>query len=77
MRLGLRKFAAFSACISFSFVCSCEKHRVGEMPDAQKEHADLATQSAKSSGTSSERATPSATSPTLTPAEFFPESTPP
>src|SRR6266487_6232324 len=54
--------------------CSCEKHRVGELPDVQKEHVDLAAQSAKNSSPSSERST--SPSPTLTPAEFFPATKP-
>jgi hypothetical protein len=76
MRFGLRKFTALSACTSLVLFCSCEKHRLGEMPDAQKEHVDLASQPAKSSGASSEGATPFSPSPTLTPAEFFPGSKP-
>jgi len=77
MRLDPQKFAAFAACISLIFICSCEKHRVGELPDVQKEHVDLAAQAAKSSSPSSKRSTSPSPSSTLTPAEFFPESTPP
>jgi hypothetical protein len=77
MRFGLRKFTAVSACTSSILFCSCEKHRLGEMPDAQKEHVDLAAQPAKNWSPSSERSISPSPSPTLTPAEFFPESTRP
>jgi hypothetical protein len=72
MRLGLRKCAIFFACVWLLLICSCEKHRVGEMPDAQKEHVDLAAQPAKTSNASPE----GLPSPSLTPAEFFPGTKP-
>jgi hypothetical protein len=49
----------------FSF--SCEKHRVGELPEVQKEHVDLAPGGHEA--TSKPEHSP-------TPAEFFPESKP-
>jgi hypothetical protein len=76
MRFGLRKFTAVSACTSLILFCSCEKHRLGEMPDAQKEHLDPAAQPAKTSSASPERSTSSSPSPSLTPAEFFPGTKP-
>jgi hypothetical protein len=68
MRFLLRNCVAFSACVSLIAICSCEKHKVGEMPDVQKERTDLANQSAtpETGGTSP---TPSAKP---TPADFFP-----
>src|SRR5437660_526601 len=35
--------------VGLLLICSCEKHRVGEMPDAQTEHVYLAAQPAKTS----------------------------
>jgi len=61
--------------VALLLICSCEKHRVGEMPDAQTEHVDLAAQPAKTSSASPEGS--ASPSPALTPAEFFPERTPP
>jgi hypothetical protein len=46
---------------------SCEKHPVGEMPEVQKEHVDLAP-GGKEATSHPERAP--------TPAEFFPENKP-
>jgi len=63
--------------VALLLICSCEKHRVGEMPDAQTEHVDLAPQPAKASSASPEGSASPSPPPALTPAEFFPESTPP
>src|SRR6266487_6146565 len=76
MRLDQRKCAILFACVWLLLICSCEKHRVGEMPDAQKEHVDLAAQSTKTSSAPSERSTSPSPAPTLTPAEFFPGTKP-
>jgi hypothetical protein len=62
--------------VALLLICSCEKHRVGEMPDAQTEHVDLAAQPAKTSSASPEGSASSSPSPTLTPAEFFPGTKP-
>jgi hypothetical protein len=71
MRFSSRKCAAFSACALLVLICSCDKHRVGEMPEVQRERVDLAGKSEKSSSAAEERSTSSSPKPTLTPAEFF------
>jgi hypothetical protein len=76
MRFFLGKCLALFSGASLIVICSCEKHRVGEMPDAQKEHVDVAAQPAKTSSASPERSTSPSPSPTLTPAEFFPGTKP-
>jgi hypothetical protein len=77
MRFFLGKSVAVLASAALIVVCSCEKHRLGEMPEVQREHVELARASDEVelvpvSGKSE------ATSPnhTPTPAEFFPEKTP-
>jgi len=64
MRLALG-LAAAALLVLF---CSCDKHHVGELPEVQKEHVDLAEGSEKAP----ERSTsPSENGPSPTPAEFF------
>jgi hypothetical protein len=77
MRFSLRKCIALSACPCLILLFSCEKHHVGEMPEVQREQVDVASESNETS-TSPEESSPTP-SPfaTPTPAEFFPESTPP
>jgi len=54
------------------FYSSCEKHPLGEMPDVQREQVDPAKNArSRMNATDSDRPSPSAT-----PAEFFPESSP-
>jgi hypothetical protein len=71
----LPKWAAILAGISAIVLCSCEEHRLGEMPEVQREHVDLANASDEvplvptESDSERPRQTP-------TPAEFFPESSP-
>jgi len=76
MHFGVRHVVASISAAALIFCCSCEKHRVGEDPEAQKERADELKGSEENSSASKETsASPSATvSPT--PAEFFPENTP-
>jgi len=77
MHFALRKTGiAFAAGIVI-FCCSCEKHHLGEMPDAQKEHVDVASESSAAPTAPGETSTSPSPSATPTPAEFFPESTPP
>src|ERR1043166_3022175 len=72
MQFSRRACATFSLCLGFVLVCACEKHHVGEMPEVQREHADLgpgeAPRAELSGGETSTSASPSAT---VTPAEFF------
>jgi hypothetical protein len=68
MRFSLRNCIALSACVSLVLICSCEKHVVGEMPEVQKERAEVAPHS-EAAGASAVSPTPTAKP---TPAEFFP-----
>ncbi len=70
------KCIAILAGISLILICSCEEHRVGEMPEVQREHVDLVKATDDTVPLREEsKATPAMkTSPT--PAEFFPEQTP-
>jgi hypothetical protein len=67
MRFPFRRVGIVCASSALIFWCSCEKHKVGELPEVQKEHVDLEAGS---------HAAPAAPSPaaesTPTPAEFFP-----
>jgi len=76
MRSLLWKCVAIFAGASLIVICSCEKHLVGEMPEAQKEHLDLGEKSAESSPAAGEPSASPAATASPTPAEFFPESTP-
>jgi hypothetical protein len=76
MHFGLRKAASAFAAGMVIFWCSCEKHHLGEMPDAQKEHVDVASESGEASPAPEETSASSTPSATSTPAELFPESPP-
>jgi hypothetical protein len=76
MRFFLWKCVAIFAGASLVVICSCEKHPVGQMPEAQKEHLDLDGKSAERSPSAEEPNASPAASVSPTPAEFFPESTP-
>jgi hypothetical protein len=64
MRFSVRTTSVILAAASLISI-SCEKHKVGELPEVQKEHVDLASGHEAHSA-----ATPEAKP---TPAEFFPE----
>jgi hypothetical protein len=72
----MQKCIAFSACACLIVFCSCEKHRLGEMPEVQKEQVDLAA--GPKENPDAVRGTSASPTPWVkpTPAEFFPESTP-
>ena len=42
MHFGVREIAATISAVALIFCCSCEKHRLGEDPEVQKEHVDQA-----------------------------------
>jgi hypothetical protein len=42
MRVSLSKAASILGVTAVIAVCSCEKHRLGEMPDVQREQPDPA-----------------------------------
>jgi hypothetical protein len=76
MRIDVPKIGALVSIAGLTLFCSCEKHQLGEMPPAQKEHVDLGNPSAENSDVVKERSTEPNTSPNPTPAEFFPSATP-
>jgi hypothetical protein len=77
MHFGVRQAAAAVFAVALIFFCSCEKHHLGEDPEAQKEHVENSAGSEENSGVAKEEtsASPAATA-SPTPAEFFPDSTP-
>jgi hypothetical protein len=72
MASGFRRIAILSGTAALIFFCSCDKHSVGEFPEVQKEHVDLA-QEAEAAPEGKAAPVPLTTP---TPAEFFPENTP-
>jgi hypothetical protein len=72
MRLTLGKCIASSSCAFLFVICSCEKHRVGEYPEVQKEHS-YGVKATDESSSATTSPTPLAKP---TPAEFFPQSSP-
>jgi hypothetical protein len=77
MHFGVRETAAAISGAALIFCCSCEKHHLGEDPEAQKEHVDVAGGSEENSGEAKETSTSPTSSASPTPVEFFPEGTPP
>jgi hypothetical protein len=76
MHFGVREIAATISAAALIFCCSCEKHHLGEDPEVQKEHVDVAG-GTEGSPSETQEASPSATVKTSpTPVEFFPETTP-
>jgi len=65
MHFGVREIATAISAAALIFCCSCEKHRLGEDPEVQKERVG------ESKGGENENA---AQKPT--PVEFFPKTTP-
>src|ERR1043166_8152553 len=63
--------ATFCLCAGFVLVCACEKHHVGEMPEVQREHAELGSGEAPRAERGGETSTSASPSSTATPAEFF------
>jgi len=76
MHFGLRETAAVVSAAALIFCCSCEKHHLGEDPEAQKEHVDVAADSEENSATSKENAESPAATASSTPVNFFPEKSP-
>ncbi len=72
MGFSLRKCIAFSAFASLPLFCSCDKHKVGELPEVQKEH--VYPESATEEGPAAPVAPTPAVTPT--PADFFPGNKP-
>jgi hypothetical protein len=64
---------AFLACAFVIVICSCEKHRLGEFPEVQKEVVDPAKAANEPASAPGQSKSPSRDSASPTPAEFFPE----
>ena len=77
MHFGVREIAAAVSSAALIFFCSCEKHRLGEDPEVQKEHVDAASGAEENSSEAKEAPTSPEPTSSPTPVEFFPESTPP
>jgi hypothetical protein len=77
MQFGVREIAAAISAAALILSCSCEKHRLGEDPQVQKERAveskggENETAAEPSKTDTNENATKKPT-----PAEFFPKTTP-
>ena len=76
MHFGVREFDAAVSAAALIFCCSCEKHRLGEDPEAQKEHIDAAGGGGENSSEFKGALTSPTPTASPTPVEFFPESTP-
>ncbi|HWY40392.1 MAG TPA: hypothetical protein VNX27_06325 [Chthoniobacterales bacterium] len=77
MHFGVREIAATISAAAVIFFCSCDKHRVGEDPEVQKEHADEAKGGGDENVAAPNKAdVPENAAPNRTPAEFFPKTTP-
>jgi hypothetical protein len=72
----LSKCIAILAGLSLILICSCEKHRVGEMPEVQREHVELAKPGEEGAPAAGESKTSPAMKSSQTPAEFFPSASP-
>jgi hypothetical protein len=79
MRFDLRKAGAWFAIVSLIFWCSCERHRVGELPDEHatmetkgttEEHDSRSDQPTSTTNTSHTAQTPE---PRNSPPNFFPD----
>jgi hypothetical protein len=71
--MGFHRCVVILACASVVIICSCEKHRVGEFPEVQKEHVELAKPGGEAAPAANESKASSTHGPSPTPAEFFPE----
>jgi hypothetical protein len=76
MHFGVRQAAAAVSAAALIFCCSCEKHRLGEDPEVQKEHVVVPGESDETSSATKETSASPSVTVSPTPAEFFPESTP-
>jgi hypothetical protein len=76
MHFGVREVIASISAAALIFCCSCEKHRLGEDPEVQKEHVDVSGGPEENSGATKDEAASPAASVSPTPVEFFPETTP-
>jgi hypothetical protein len=77
MHFGVRQTAAVISASALIFCCSCEKHHLGEDPEVQKEHVDTPARAEENFTATKEASKSQTADASPTPAEFFPESTPP
>ena len=75
MHFGVRETAAAISTAALIFCCSCEKHRLGEDPEVQKENMGEKAGEENVAAPNKSNVHESAT-PKSTPAEFFPGNTP-
>jgi hypothetical protein len=76
MHFGLREIAAVISAAALILFCSCEKHRLGEDPEAQKEQVDEGKAGEEGAAASKKSESSETAAPKRTPGEFFPETTP-
>ena len=76
MHFGLRGIVSALSAIALIFCCSCEKHHLGEDPEVQKEQVENAGGAGEDSAPKKENAESPAPTASMTPVEFFPETTP-
>ena len=76
MDFGVRQIAAAISAVALILFCSCEKHHVGEDPEAQKENVDEAKTGEQSAAAPNQSEPSETAGPKRTPAEFFPVTTP-
>jgi len=77
MHLRVREIAAAISGAALIFCCSCEKHHLGEDPEFQKERVGESQAGEEHSAAPKKADTSESATPKPTPAQFFPESTPP
>jgi hypothetical protein len=73
MRFSFRGINLGLGSAALIFFCSCDKHHLGEMPEVQKEHVELAKPGEAAAPAANESKASSTHGPSPTPAEFFPE----
>ena len=74
MHFGARQIAAVLSAAALIFFCACEKHRLGEDPEVQREHVDEGK--GENVAAPNKADVPDAAMKSPTPAEFFPKTTP-
>jgi hypothetical protein len=76
MHFGIREIAAAVSAAALIFCCSCEKHRLGEDPEVQKEQADESKSGNENLTAPNKADVPEGATQKPTPGQFFPESSP-
>jgi len=76
MHFGVRQIAAAISAAALILFCSCEKHHLGEDPEAQKENVGEGKAGEEGTAASKKSESSETATPKRTPGEFFPETTP-